>query len=455
MPQISMMVEAELGNPLITIFPEFDPIPINISPFDQTHKAKLKDGRDVIVKIQRPGILEQVYEDLATLEDMAEFCDEHSATGKKYCVKSALQEVRKIILSELDYHQESHNLQFLKDNLETLDHIVVPTPISRFSTSKVLTLKYIQGKKLKEVSFLGLLAAERSALAGEIFHAYLKQILVDGLVHGDPDPDNILFTDTGKLALLDLGTVTRVSQTMQEKLLQILLGINEGRVEHVCDLLLTVGEKRENFDESKFRQGVQEFILFHRNNNTDGLEIGRVFIGIAQTAFKSGFFIPGELSTLGTTLISLDKIADLIDKNFDSRAFLNKNLAEIMRGQVMRSLSPTHLFQNLIEAFELLEKMPGKVGKILDAVAANELKITVDTIDEQVLMSGFQKIANRITMGLILAALILGAAQLMQIRTQFLIGGYPGLAILCFVLAAGCGFALVLEIFLTDRRASR
>ena len=164
--------------------------------------------------------------------------------------------------------------------------------------------------------------------------------------------------------------------------------------------------------------------------------------------------LPFEFGTLGTTLVNLDKVADMLDNNFDSRKFLEKNVTEIMKGHVMRTLSPAHVFQNILEAVDLLEKLPGKVGTILDAVAANQLKITVDAIDEQLLMSGCQKIANRITMGLVLAALIMGATQLMQIKSTFTIWGYPGIAIIWFILAAGCGFGLVLEIFISDRKTN-
>jgi len=455
MVELDSTVRTELGLPLAEIYPNFQAIPLTVSPFDQTHTATLTDGRRVIVKIQRSGVREQVYDDFETMEEIADLCDHHTKTGKLYSFRSIVDELRRTIFAELDYRQESHNLHHLQEALKELDHIVVPDPVTRYSTSRLLTIKYIDGRKLTDSSQLGLLAAEKAALAGEIFHAYLKQILVDGFVHGDPNPNNILFTTSGKLALLDLGVVTRVSTAMQEKLLQILVGINEGRSEHVADLILNIGNKRDLFDEQGFKQAVEELVLTHRESTSDRLEIGRVFIGISQAAFRSGISLPFELGTLGTTLINLDKVADLLDRDFDSRKFLEKNVTEIMKGHVLRTLTPAHLFQNVLETVDLLEKLPGKVGKILDSVANNELKVTVDAIDEKLLMTGFQKIANRITMGLVLASLIMGASQLMQIKSTFTIWGYPGIAIICFMAAAGCGFALVLEIFISDRRTQQ
>jgi hypothetical protein len=121
--------------------------------------------------------------------------------------------------------------------------------------------------------------------------------------------------------------------------------------------------------------------------------------------------------------------------------------------RTLKTLSPSHLIHSILEAGELLEKLPGRIGKILDVVANNELKMTIKAIDEQVLISGFQKIANRITVGIIVAALIIGAAMLMRVQTTFMIGGYPGLAMLCFLAAAGFGFSLIIEILVSDRRA--
>lgn len=452
--ELDATIRAELGLPLSEIYTKFDEAPLTVSPFEQSHIAALKDGRRVIVKVQKPGIQGIVYDDLSTLEEVADFCDQHTKTGKIISFKTIVEELKKTIISELDYRQESYNLEHLQQALKELDHIVVPEPIKRYSTSRVLTLKFIDGRKLRDSSHLGLLAAEKAALAGEIFHAYLKQILVDGFVHGDPNPDNILFTSTGKLALLDLGVVTRVSASMQEKLIQILVGINEGRGEHVADLLANLCSKREIFDEDAFRRAIADLILVHRDAPADRLEIGRVFVGISQAAFRNGMALPFEFGTLGTTLVNLDRVADLLDNNFDSRKFLEKNITETMKGHVMRTLTPAHVFQNILETVDLLEKLPGKVGTILDAVANNQLKITVDAIDEQMLMSGCQKIANRITMGLVLAALIMGATQLMQIKSTFTIWGYPGIAIICFILAAGCGFGLVLEIFISDRKTN-
>ncbi len=445
----------ESGARIATSFQTFDYVPLSVTVFDQTHNAVLKDGRKVRVKIQRPSVREQAHKDLEELCDVADFFDQRSKTAKNYALAEILDELRKTIYAELDFREEMHNLKVLKENLSGLNHIVVPSPIDDYCNSRVLVVERLEGTRLPEVKQFGLLNAERAALAGEIFHAYLQQFLVDGFVHSDPKPGDFLFTKTGKLALLDADVVTRISHQMQEKILQLLIALNEGRAEHASDLLIHLGRKREGFEEHGFKHMVADLILAHRDVTSDRLEIGKLFLGIDQAAVGFGLGLPSELAVLGNTLISLDAITAFIDKSFDSRSYIHAHLAEILRGHMRRTLTPAHIMQNLIEAIDLVEKMPAKVGKILDSVANNDLKVTVHAIDEAVLISGFQKIANRITTGLVLASLIIGAAMLMNIKTRFTIWGYPGLAIICFIMAAGCGFVLVLEVLIKDRRSLR
>ncbi len=155
-------------------------------------------------------------------------------------------------------------------------------------------------------------------------------------------------------------------------------------------------------------------------------------------------------SMLGKTLLNLDQIAQELDPKFNPNAAIRDHAASIMRSRLLKSASPGNLFSTVLEMKDLVERLPGRVNKILDAVANNELAVKVDPIDEVRLMAGFQKVANRITLGLLLAALILGAALLMRVDTPFRIFGYPGLAIIFFLLAAGGALGLMVTILFKD-----
>src|ERR1041385_3336076 len=154
---------------------------------------------------------------------------------------------------------------------------------------------------------------------------------------------------------------------------------------------------------------------------------------------------------LGKTLLNLDQVGRTIEPSFDPNASIRRNAALIMQQRLVRSLSPGNLFGGVLELKDLIQRLPARLNKIIDAISNNELKVSVDAIDEQTLVEGFQKVANRIAVGLILAALIVGAALLMRVETSFRIWGYPGLAIIFFLCAAGAGVVLLFNILFYDK----
>jgi predicted unusual protein kinase regulating ubiquinone biosynthesis (AarF/ABC1/UbiB family) len=158
---------------------------------------------------------------------------------------------------------------------------------------------------------------------------------------------------------------------------------------------------------------------------------------------------------LGKTLLNLDQVGRILDPTFDPNASIRHNAAELTSERLRRSLSPGNFMASLMELRDFAQRLPARVNRILDLVADNKLKVNVDAIDEKLLMEGFQKVANRITTGLILAALIVGAAMLMRVESSFRILGYPALAMLFFLVAAGGGIFLLVDIFMTDYRSGR
>jgi hypothetical protein len=158
---------------------------------------------------------------------------------------------------------------------------------------------------------------------------------------------------------------------------------------------------------------------------------------------------------LGKTLLHLDEIGRTLDPGFDPNAAVRRDAADLMQRRMAKSASPASLYASLLEAKDFFQKLPGRVNKVLDILANNQLRLDVDAIDERLLIDGLHKIANRISLGLVLAALIVGAALLMQVPTRFRIFGYPGLAILLFLAAAFGGLWLVVSILVSDRKAPR
>src|SRR5205085_8318192 len=201
----------------------------------------------------------------------------------------------------------------------------------------------------------------------------------------------------------------------------------------------------------EFNRRISEIVATQKSATVSQMEVGRIVLELTQVAAESGIRVPAELSLLGKTLLNLDQVGRALEPQFDPNASIRRNAADILQRRLMKSLSPGNLFSGVLELKDLLQRLPSRLNRFIDALANNEFKISVDAIDERKLMVGFQKVANRITVGLIVAALIVGAALLMRVDTTFRIWGYPGLAIIFFLGAAACGIFLLINILFYDK----
>jgi ubiquinone biosynthesis protein len=450
--QVERIVATELGVRLSKAFREFDPVPMAAASLGQVHRAVLRDGQSVAVKVQRPDIRERVATDLDALGELAELLDRHSDLARRYQVEAVLAEFRKTLLAELDYRLEAANLATLRRNLEEFELIFVPAPVLDYTTTRVLTMEFVSGRKITELGGFARLEIDQEALAEAVFRAYLKQILVDGFFHADPHPGNVLLTDDHRLALIDVGMVGRVAPEMQDKLLKLLLAVAEGRSDEAAELAIRIGSPLAQFDEPEFARRVGDLVLGLQGATAERIQIGRVVMEISRSAGQTAIRMPTELSTLGRTLLALDQVGRTLDPVFDPNAAIRRHATQLLEQRMRRQLSPMHALSNLLEMNELVQQLPGRVNKVLETVATNNLRIRVDAFDEVHMMAGLQKIANRITLGLVFAALIIGAAMLMQVETSFRILGYPGFAMILFLIAAIGGIGLMLHIILTDEK---
>src|SRR4030095_9136598 len=258
--EVEQIVAAELGVRISKAFSRFDSKPIAAASLGQVHSAALRDGRLVVVKVQRPNIRQQIVEDFEVLAQIAEFFDAHTELGRRHRFLNILEEFRITIQQELNYEREAQNLIALGTNLKEFELIQVPQPVPDYSTRCVLTMDNVRGRKITSIGPLGLLEMNGAPLAEELFKAYLKQVLVDGLFHADPHPGNVFLTDDGRIALLDLGMVGHTTPGMQEHLLKLLLAISEGNSESAADLVIAISQKTEEFNQPEFRRRIGQLM---------------------------------------------------------------------------------------------------------------------------------------------------------------------------------------------------
>jgi predicted unusual protein kinase regulating ubiquinone biosynthesis (AarF/ABC1/UbiB family) len=453
--EVEEVIMTELGVRISKAFSRFDVEPMAAASLGQVHRAALRDGRAVVVKVQRPNIRRQIAEDFEVLEQIAGFLDGHTALGRRHRFLVILQEFRLTIQQELNYEREAHNLIVLGKNLEEFKLIQVPQPVPDYSTRSVLTMEEVDGRKITALGPLALRDLKGAPLAEELFKAYLKQVLVDGLFHADPHPGNVFITKDGRVALIDLGMVGHTGPAMQENLLKILLAIGDGNGETVAKVAIRMSEKLEEFAAPEFRRRIAQLVALRRDQGLEQLNVGRSLLEVSGIAQENGLIVPSDLVLLGKTMLQLDEIGRILDPTFDTNASIRRNVAALMGRQMRKDLTQGSIYGALLEMKDFTVGLPSRLNRIMDAVNNSELEFKIRSTDARMMLDGMHKIANRVTMGIVLSGMIVGAALLAQVVTPLRLFGYPGLAMLCFLAAAAGGFWLVIRIFVSDFRSRK
>lgn len=450
--QVEEIVASELGVRISKAFSRFEPTPIAAASLGQVHAAALRDGREVVVKVQRPEIARQIAEDFEVLQQIAEFFEAHTEVGKKHRFLDVLEEFRLTIKHELDYEREGQNLVTMAANLAEFELIQVPQPVPDYTTKRVLTMDYVRGRKITKVSPIARLDIDGCMLAEELFKAYLRQVLVDGFFHADPHPGNVFLTDDGRIALLDLGMVGHTTPGMQQSLLKILIAISEGKSEDAAKVIVDISETTAEFDAAAFQKRIAQVVIESQDRGINQINVGRTLLDVSRSATHLGLFVPTELSILGKTLLQLDEVGKILDPQFDPNDAIRRNATELMAKRINRDATSGSAVKALLDMKDFIAGLPERTNRILDAIGDGAVEVNVRATDANLFMEGLQKIANRITSGIVLAALIIGASLLMRVETDFRIFGYPGLAMIFFVFAAANGIWLLFSIYAQDQK---
>jgi predicted unusual protein kinase regulating ubiquinone biosynthesis (AarF/ABC1/UbiB family) len=448
-PDVAAVIEAELGSPPERAFASFDPVPLASASLGQVHRARLHDGRDVAVKVQRPDITEGIEEDLDAIEEMAGLADRHTEAGRRLGLSSMVEEFRRAMLAELDYHREAANLRLLGRNLASFERIVVPQPVDEYSTDRVLTMEFVDGSPVSAAVGPDI---DGPGLAEELAGAYLHQIVEDGFFHADPHPGNVRLTADGRLALLDVGMTARLTRSTRDALLQLLVAMSENDGEEAAAAAMGLGERRDDveFDEAAFVRRVTDLVADQHAVPVADMSPGVVVGAVSRIAVETGLRPRPELAMLGKALLNLDEVARRLNPDFVPADAVRTYAAGLLRRRLVPT--PGRVLAATMDAKEFAEQLPGRVNKVMDSLARGELTLNVQGVDEAQILQGIHRLANRLASAVVLAALVIGAAMMMQIDTPARLFGYPAVAIVCFLAAAAGGVGLLASILWTDRR---
>jgi predicted unusual protein kinase regulating ubiquinone biosynthesis (AarF/ABC1/UbiB family) len=447
---IIAVIEAELGAPVSKLFTVFDPVPLGCASIAQVHRAVLRDGREVAVKVQKPEVAAQLRSDLAVLRNFASAADHLTRVGRRVRLADWLAEFSRTLRMELDYEAEAANLERFRQHLAPYPELWVPQPVHDLSSRRVLTMELVPGVRVDAIPAVRRTEESMDPLAAALVRGYLDQIFVHGEIHADPHPGNLRVTPDKRLAIFDLGMVAHVPPRLRERLLKILFAAVDGRGEEVADEIIGISTRLEDYDEERYLRETGQMIARYAANGS--MSEGRVVLEIVRIATFCGLRTPPELTILGKALLNLESVCQTLALDDVAHVQLGRQLQYVMRARMKKSFSRANLASEAMELQQLVRLGPRRVSDILGLMSENRLQMKVTGLDESRLMENIQKVANRVAAGLITAALLVSSVMLMRIPTRWTLFGYPGFAMLLFLIAVGIGLCLILSALLFDRR---
>jgi ubiquinone biosynthesis protein len=435
---IHAVILAELGD---DVFASIDPQPLAAASVAQTHRALLKSGRDVVVKVRRPGVVEQVELDLSVLRSTARLVESRSEAAQLLQVQALADELEVHLRQELDFVEEAHNTELIAKLVDDYELVVVPEVIRPYVTESVLVLEYIEGEKVEAGHALA--PEDARELARQFFSAYVFQVVVEGVYHADPHAGNILLTPDGRLALLDFGLIGRLDDDTRRGLSLLLLAIAQNRADDVADLILGLSLTDMRSEQPGFVHDVRRKLPRFHWRPLSGIRAGESLADLQRIALEHSIALPTSFALVGKTLAQADSIARILDPELDPIALMEEEALEVMLVEAERRLEPNRLFAYLYTQLDPLTRLPRKAAHVLSELEQGSFKVGVVPTGLGELEANLRSIANRVGAAIIVGALLLSSAIIVRVHR------FEWLGIAGFSLAALIGLYMVWKIVRT------
>ena len=417
--EVERIVREELGD---GAFARLDPEPLAAASIAQIHRALLSDGRDVVVKVRRPGIVEQVDLDLDVLRSTVNFLEGHSETAQLLQLRALAEELEVHLRSELDFVEEAANTELIARSVEEYEDLTVPRVIRSLVTERVLVLERIEGKKV--AADHGLPPDQAGRLARDFFRSYIRQVTLEGSYHADPHRGNVILTEDGRLALLDFGLLGRLDDETRTKLSLLLLAIARNRSEDVAAVLLSLSLTTLDSDEPAFLHDLRRKLPRYQRRTLAGIRAGEALADLQRLCLSNGIRLPASFALVGKTLSQADSIARTLDPELDPIALIEEEVLELILTEAESRLEPDRFLGYLLTQLDALSRLPRRIGQLAERLETGTLKVGVapTALDDTEHM--LRSVANRVGAAIIVVGLLVSSALMARVSHVVALVGF-------------------------------
>ncbi len=453
---VQKIIEDSFGQPLRELFLEFNPVPIAAASIGQVHQAVLPNLNKVVVKIQRPGVRDQVAADMEILRELARLIESRLAWGRRYGVTSIVEEFSRTLNLEMDYTNEAANADRLRKNMLSQSKVHVPYIYWDLVSDCVLTMEAVEGIKITQLERLSQEGVDRAAVADVFIRSIFRQLMIDGFFHADPHPGNLFVVpETQLLVYLDLGMMGSLLPDQRTSLGDIVQAILQRDSSEVVRLIMMIGTAYEPVNLSGLQREIDRIVARYLDAPLERISFAQLMADILQTIFAYHIRLPSEFSLAIKTLIQAEGVA----RQLDPKIVIMDVLHTISQQIWMQRLDPKVVSEQVSfimrEAVRLGQAIPKATESLLRQMEKGALKVGLDIPDFRQQVNHFYIISNRLTAGLIIAGMIIGSAIAMGVPPTKSWIFVPILGVIGFSVSMIIGGMLVWSVFLDMWRSGR
>jgi ubiquinone biosynthesis protein len=441
----------DLGGEPEDVFARFDPEPLAAASIAQVHRAQLKDGTEVVVKIRRPGITDTIEADLRLLGRIAAVAEAEIPNLKPYRPQQLVRELARSLKRELDLASECRNAERIAANLAPLPWIVVPKVHWMHTKERVNVQDFVGGIAGNQLDQLDAQGLDRSLLAKRGAQAVLKQIVEDGLFHADPHPGNVFYLEGNRIAFIDFGMVGRLSVRRREELLNLLLGLVERNPQTVADVLLDWTGDEHGVNLSLLETEIETFVDQYHGTPLAQLNLGEMLADVTTILREHHLGLPSDMALLIKAFITLEGMGRSLDPEFHMTTEALPLLKQVVRARYQPKVVANRAWQTLRRTLAVAEQLPHDVSRLLRNARRGKVHVGIELAHLKRVGDQIDRAANRLTMALVIAALIIGSSIVMTVKGGPTLFGLPAFGFIGFASAFVGGLWLVRAIWRSSK----